>query len=137
MPQEIWQCPKCAREFSRKNQRHACGTGNSADVLRDRPQAVIEVYRAIESVINSLGKVEIVARDRYVLFRSRRIFVDLSIMQDSVRVAIHLGRRIDNPAFIKIVDYGKQVTHVAKIANLAELKNIEPLIIEAYQSSLA
>jgi predicted transport protein len=137
MPQEIWQCPKCAREFSRKNQRHACGTGNSADVLRDRPQAVIEVYRAIESFINNLGKVETVARDRYVLFRSRRIFVDLSVMQNAVRVAIHLSRRIDNPAFIKIVADGKQVTHVAKITNLAELKHIEPLIIEAYQFSLA
>ncbi|SEH63309.1 hypothetical protein SAMN05660691_00510 [Rheinheimera pacifica] len=137
MPREIWQCPKCAREFSRKNQRHACGTGNSADVLRDRPQAVIEVYRAIESFINKLGKVETVARDRYVLFRSRRIFVDLSVMQNAVRVAIHLSRRIDNPIFIKIVANGKQVTHVAKITNLVEFKHIEPLIKEAWQFSLA
>ncbi|MDP2714413.1 DUF5655 domain-containing protein [Rheinheimera sp.] len=137
MPPEMWQCPKCVREFSRKNQRHACGTGNNADVLRDRPPAVIEVYRALENFINNLGKVETVARDRYVLFRSRRIFVDLSIMQDAVRVAIHLGRRIDNPAFIKIVADGKQVTHVAKIASLAELKHIEQLLTEAWQFSLA
>ena len=88
MRQNMWKCSQCAREFTRKNQRHACGTGNSADVLRDRPQAVIEVYRAIENFINNLAKVETVARDRYVLFRSRRIFVDLSIMQDAVRMAI-------------------------------------------------
>ena len=137
MNSEMWQCPECAREFSRKNQRHACGTGNSADVLRDRPQAVVEVYRAIEGFINSLGNVETVARDRYVLFRSRRIFVDLSIMQDAVRVAIHLSRRVDNPLFIKIVADNKQVTHVAKIASLAELKHIKPLITEAWQFSLA
>ncbi|WP_349814227.1 DUF5655 domain-containing protein [Rheinheimera oceanensis] len=66
------------------------------------------------------------------MFRSRRIFVDLSIMQDSVRVAIHLSRRIDNLIFIKIVADGKQVTHIAKITNLAELKHIEPLIKEAW-----
>jgi len=137
MKSEMWQCPKCAREFSRKSQRHACGTGNSADVLRGRSQEIMEVYRALESVINSLGKVETVARDRYVLFRSRRIFVDLSIMQDAVRVAIHLGRRVDNPIFIKVVADSKQVTHVAKITNLAELKHIEPLITEAWQFSLA
>lgn len=132
----MWQCPKCAREFSRKNQRHACGTGDSADVLRDRPQAVIEVYRAIESFMNNLGKVETVARNRYVLFRSRRIFVDLSIMQDAVRVAIHLSRRIDSSLFIKIVADSKQVTHVTKIASLDELKHIEPIIREAYEFSL-
>lgn len=137
MNPEMWQCPNCQREFSRKNQRHACGTGNSTDVLRNRPPAVAEVYHAIESFINNLGRVETVARDRYVLFRSRRIFVDLSIMRDAVRVAIHLGRRVDNPAFIKIVDDGKQVTHVVKITSLAELKNIEPLLTEAWQFSLA
>ena len=137
MNSEMWQCPKCAREFSRKNQRHACGTSNSADVLRNRPPAIIEVYRALESAINRLGKVETVARDRYVLFRSRRSFVDLSIMQDAVRLVIHLGRRVDNPAFIKIVADGKQVTHVAKISSLAEVKQFEPLLAEAWQFSLA
>ncbi|WP_445768633.1 DUF5655 domain-containing protein [Rheinheimera sp.] len=129
MPPQTWQCPNCQREFSRKNQRHACSTGNSADVLQGRPLAVVEVYRAIESFMNNLGTLETVARDRYVPFRSRRIFVDLSIMRDAVRVAIHLGRRVDNPAFIKIVDGGKQVTHVVNIASLAELKNTEPLLI--------
>ncbi len=24
----MWQCPQCQREFSRKNQRHVCGTCN-------------------------------------------------------------------------------------------------------------
>lgn len=133
----MWQCPKCEREFTRKNQRHSCGTGNRDDVVRDRPQSVVEVYRAIEKFVNELGKVETVARDRYVLFRSTRIFVDLSIMKDVVRVAIHIGRKVGNPLFIKIVDDGKQVTHVAKIGSLGELRQIEPLIKEAYEFSLS
>ncbi|WP_369127366.1 DUF5655 domain-containing protein [Bowmanella dokdonensis] len=133
----MWQCPKCKREFTRKNQRHACGTGDRDDVIRDRPQSVVEVYRAIEEFTSKLGKVETVARDRYVLFRSSRIFVDLSIMKDVVRVAVHIGRTVDNPIFIKIVDDGKQVTHVAKIANLRELKKLEPYIKEAYEFSVS
>ena len=136
MQQNMWQCPKCQREFSRKNQRHVCGTGDSADVLRGRPPALIEVYQAIESVIKQLGDVETVARDRYVLFRSRRIFTDLSIMKDAVRVAIHLGRKVDNPMFIKVVDDGKQVTHVAKITNPADVSQLIPLFKEAYTFSL-
>ncbi|MBU1311388.1 MAG: hypothetical protein KKE30_17845, partial [Gammaproteobacteria bacterium] len=122
--------------FSRKNQRHACGTGNRADVLRDKPPAVIEVYRAIENIVTQLGDVEIVARDRYVLFRSRRIFTDLSIMKDAVRLAIHLGRKVDNPLFIKVVDDGKQVTHVVKIASAADVSQLIPLLKEAYTFSL-
>lgn len=133
----MWQCTKCKREFTRKNQRHVCGTGNRDDVIRDRPQSVVEVYQAIENYVNTLGKVETVTRDRYVLFRSVRIFTDLSIMKDVVRVAIHIGRKVENPIFIKIVDDGKQVTHVAKIGNLGELKVIEPLLKEAYDFSLS
>lgn len=45
MQQNIWQCPNCLREFSRKNQRHACGTGNSTDVLGGRPQASVVFTR--------------------------------------------------------------------------------------------
>lgn len=133
----MWQCSKCNREFTRKNQRHACGVGDRDKVIRDRPQSVVEVYLAIEEFVNTLGKVEVVARDRYVLFRSARIFSDLSIMKDAVRVALHIGRKVENPIFIKVVDDGKQITHVAKIRSLSELKEIEPLIREAYDFSLS
>jgi len=133
----MWQCPTCNREFTRKNQRHVCGTGNREDVIRNRPQSVVEVYQAIEKFITNLGKVEIVARDRYVLFRSTRIFTDLSIMKDVVRVAIHVGRKVENSIFIKVVDDGKQVTHIAKIGSLKELKEIEPLMKEAYEFSVS
>ncbi|OBP14873.1 hypothetical protein A5320_14270 [Rheinheimera sp. SA_1] len=136
MTPQLWQCPQCQREFSRKNQRHACGAGNSDDVIRDRPQSVVEVYQAIADFVNHLGKVETIAKDRYVLFRSVRIFIDLSIMKDVVRVAIHVGRRINHPIFIKVVDDGKQFTHVAKIGSLDELKEIEALLKEAYDFSL-
>ncbi|MBT1063509.1 hypothetical protein KJY73_07980 [Bowmanella sp. Y26] len=98
---------------------------------------MVEVYHAIEAFAKQLGKIEIVARDRYVLFRSSRIFVDLSIMKVAVRVAIHLGRTVENPLFIKVVDDGNQVTHVAKISNLDELKHIQPLIEEAYRFSVS
>lgn len=90
----------------------------------------------MEKLVNELGKVEIVARDRYVLFRSTRIFTDLLIMKDVVRVAIHLGREVKNPEFIKVVDGGKKVTHVIKIGRPGELEEIKPLIKEAYEFSL-
>lgn len=131
-----WQCPKCDRKFTRKNQRHACGTGDREHVLRNRPTSVVETYNAIESFIKKLGSIEIVARDRYVLFRSTRIFTDLSIMTDAVRVAIHLEEKVDDTIFIKTVDGGKTVTHVIKIKETADVKNIEPYLKAAYQFSI-
>lgn len=132
----MWVCPLCHRTFTRINQRHRCGTGQPEEVTQNRSAFVVELYQAIATFVNQLGPVETVARDRYVLFRSQRIFTDLSIMKDAVRVAIHLGRQVQDPVFIKIVADAKQATHVAKIVSLDEFMIIQPFIKEAYLHSL-
>jgi predicted transport protein len=105
-------------------------------VLRDRPEALRALYDALEKHVKTLGQVEVVAKDRYVLFRSRRIFTDLSIRKAAIRVAIHTGRKLDDPRFIKIVSDGRQVTHVVEISEPRELKALEPYLKEAYAFSL-
>jgi hypothetical protein len=122
----VWTCPKCQRTFTRPNQRHACGAPQQSDVVRGRPPAIVDTYTALEAFARSLGPVEVVARDRYVLFRSTRIFTDLSIMTDAVRVAIHLGRRVDVPIFFKIAEDRRHTTHVAKIRSRRELDAVLP-----------
>src|SRR5688572_15138958 len=111
-----WQCSKCKRRFTRKNQRHACGTGDRHEVLRNRPPELVALYGALEKFAKSLGPVEFVARDRYVLLRSQRIFADLVVMSGALRVAIHLSRQVKNDElFVKVVSDRRHVTHVAKV----------------------
>jgi predicted transport protein len=133
----LWTCPQCKRRFTRKNQRHACGTGERADVLRNRPQEVVDLYAALETFVKSLGPVEFVTRERYVLLRSQRIFADLVIMSDALRLAIHLSREAKNPLFIKIVSDRKQVTHVAKLHKFDQLETMKPFLREAYEYSIS
>lgn len=132
----VWRCPKCKRAFSRKNQRHACGTGERAEILRGRSDELVRLYVAIEKLAKSFGPVEIVARQRYALLRSVRIFADLVMMTDAVRVAIHLGRKVDDPIFFKQVEGERFVTHVAKVRSAAEREAIEPYLKEAYAFSV-
>jgi hypothetical protein len=132
-----WSCPKCGRSFTRKNQRHACGTGDGTDVLRGRPETLVAVYRTVESFAKSLGKIEIVSRDRYVLLRTVRIFADLVIMTDAVRIAIHLPRTVSNPVFFKVAADTRHVSHVAKLRRVEDVDVVKPYIEEAYNFSLA
>jgi hypothetical protein len=131
-----WTCPRCHRTFTQPNQRHACGTGDRQDVLRNRPESVVRTYAALESFARSLGPIEIVARERYVLLRSVRIFADLVIMADAVRVAVHLARKVDDPLFFKVVADRKKVTHVAKLVAEEEVHAIEAYLREAYDTSV-
>lgn len=132
-----WACPQCKRRFTRKNQRHACGTGDRSQVLRNRPPGLIALYTELETFLKALGQVEVVARERYVLFRSTRIFADLSVMTDSLRLVIHLPRRAEHALFEKIVSDRRHVSHVVKLRARRELDELKPLLREAYQRSIS
>ena len=96
----MWTCRRCGRRFRQKNQRHACGTGG-ADVVRGRPAQLVALYGSLEAFARSLGEIEIVARERYVLLRTTRIFTDLTVMTDCLRVVVHLDRLAKDPLFEK------------------------------------
>lgn len=133
----MWTCPTCKRRFTRANQRHACGTGDRADVLRNRPTEIVELFEALETFAKSLGPVEFVTRNRYVLLRSNRIFADLVVMPDALRLAIHLSRKVEHELFMKVVSDRKQVTHVAKLHDMEELESLKPFLREAYKYSVS
>jgi len=132
-----WRCPECKRQFTRKNQRHACGTGNRAEVLRNRSPELIELYAALETFAKSLGPVELVTRERYVLLRSNRIFADLTVMTDALRLAIHLGRKAEHRLFVKVGTDRKHITHVVKLHEMTDLEAMKPFLREAYEYSIS
>jgi predicted transport protein len=135
-PSAGWKCPSCRRSFTQINQRHACGTGDRSQVLRNRSPELVRLYEAVEAFARSLGPIEIVARDRYVLLRTTRIFADLVIMTDAVRVAVHLRRPLTDALFFKVVSDGKKVTGVTKLTTEKELQRLLPYLKEAYEASL-
>jgi hypothetical protein len=128
-----WICPKCRRSFRRVNQRHQCGTGDRGEVLRNRPATIVAFYGSIESYAKSLGPIEFVTRERYVLLRSTQIFADLVVMTDAIRAAVQLGRKADDPLFFKVGSNGKRVSHVAKLKTETEVQRILPYLKEAYE----
>ena len=132
-----WTCPNCSRQFTRQNQRHACGTGEGENVLRNRPPELVSLYESIEAFVKSLGQVEFVTRDRYVLMRTRKIFADLVVMSDALRLAIHLPKEMKNPLFIKVVADRRHVSHVAKIQSQKEFSALKPFLREAYEFSVS
>jgi predicted transport protein len=131
-----WACPQCKRRFARLNQRHTCGTGDRNQVLRNRPAALVALYVELESFLTTLGALEVVARERYVLFRTTRIFADLSVMTDSLRLVIHLSRRAEHALFVKVVADRRQISHVVQLHHTRELQEMKPLLREAYQRSI-
>jgi predicted transport protein len=127
-----WACPRCHRAFRQVNQRHACGVGSAATLLKNRPPALADLYRKLETTVKSFGEVEVVTRDRYALFRTTRIFADLTVMRDALRVVVHLGRKVSAPFFIKTGPSGNRVSHVALVRTAEDLRTVLPFLREAF-----
>jgi hypothetical protein len=130
----VWACPKCGRSFRREGQRHACGLGSRATLLRGKPPGLVTLYHSLEAMLQRLGTVEIVTRDRYALFRTTRIFVDLIFMRDALRVVVHLDREVGAPCFFKVQRGSpNRVAHVAMLRTAGELQTIAPYLERAYR----
>lgn len=95
------------------------------------------LYASVESFARTLGPMEIVARRRYVLFRSTRVFADFVLMTDGLRAAVHLARRVEHPLFIKAAADRGKVTHVAKLRRREDFIVLRPYLREAYEASLS
>ena len=132
-----WSCPRCGRSFRQVNQRHACGVGDAASILKDRTPELSDLYRKLESTVKRFGDVEVVTRDRYALFRTTRIFADLTVMKDALRVVVHLGRKVSAPYVIKSAPGGKRVSHVILVRTAGELRTVLPLLREAFDLAMS
>jgi len=128
-----WACPRCGRTFRQVNQRHACGVGRAATLLKGRPPALADLYQKLETTARSFGAVEVVTRDRYALFRTTRIFADLTVMRDALRVVVHLGRKVSAPYFIKSGPSGNRISHVALVRTAEDLRTVVPFLREAFE----
>jgi hypothetical protein len=106
-------------------------------LLKGRPPALTALYRKLETTVRGFGDVEVVTRDRYALFRTTRIFADLTVMRDALRVVIHLGRKAGAPCFIKIGKSGKRVSHVALVRTAEDLRAILPFLREAFDLAMS
>lgn len=101
-------------------------------MLKDRPATLVQLYEKLEATVRGFGNVEVVTRHRYALFRTTRIFADLTVMREALRVVVHLAGKANEPCFIKIGRDGKRVSHVALVRTPAELRRIVPFLREAF-----
>jgi predicted transport protein len=103
-------------------------------LLEGKPEPLVKLYLVLEKTLKGLGGVEIVAHERYALFRTTRVFADLVFMSDALRLAILLDREVKDPLFFKIGRMSRhRVGHVTKLRSSAELRAVTPYLKEAYR----
>ncbi len=133
----VGACPQCGRVFNRARTRHACGTGDRDAMLAGKPPLLVALYERLERQARGFGAIEVVAKPRYALLRTTRIFADVVFMKDALRLALQLDRRFDGRLFFKTVeDERGRVQQVAKLHDDEELERMWRYLQHAYRCSL-
>ncbi len=92
------------------------------------------LYGSLEDTIRGFGEVEIVTRERYARFRTTRIFADLTVMREGLRLVVHLDREVRAPCFVKVQRGSpKGIAHVTLLRSAPELRTVVPYLEEAYR----
>jgi predicted transport protein len=106
-------------------------------LLKGRPPVLTDLYRELETTVRGFGEVEVVTRDRYALFRTTRIFADLMVTRDALRVVVHLGRKVSAPCFFKVGPSGNRVSHVGLVRTAGDLRTVMPFLREAFDLAVS
>jgi ABC-type uncharacterized transport system ATPase subunit len=112
--------------------------GSRKGLLKGKPESLVKLYLELEKKMKSFGRVEIVARGRYALFRTTRIFADLVFMRDALRLAVLLNREVKDSLFFKTGRMSThRIAHVAKLRNDADVRAVLPYLKEAHRFAQA
>ncbi len=102
----LWQCPLCGARFVTRNMSHSCGRYRLADLFRGKPRAVRTAYDRLRVLIQACGPVEIIPQKTRIVFTTRMRFAAVMPRSAWLEGHLNLARRVDDPRFFKIVQYG-------------------------------
>ncbi len=90
---QVWQCPKCKREFAKKNQQHSCVVYPLAKHFENKPFAKELFQHLKKRIIASIGPVKVESLPCCIHFVSSYTFGGVWAMKDGIR----LDFRVDHP----------------------------------------
>ena len=113
----MWVCPKCGREFKRKDQQHACTLISKESLFSKRPQGLKDLYDKVESHVKKLGGYrEETVRPDVIFFKTKNTFLAVKVKKDHLDVEFLLDHLEDVPPVSKYLQTSKnRVAHVVPV----------------------
>ncbi len=114
---ERWTCPKCKREFGRKNQGHMCSRGLTVDEYFasandwERP-----IFDTVSDHLQQLGDVIVDPVAMGIMFKNGPMLCELRAKNKWTAVGFFLRRRLTSARLSrKVTDYQGKYFHVVNI----------------------
>ncbi len=132
---KLWTCPKCNREFERKNQSHSCKSYPVEKYFEGKEKGKILYDDLKHKLEKAIGSFKIQSLECCIHFDNTTTFAAVKIFKNKIQIEFSLGYEIANKRFIKIIHLSaNQYLHFTNITNKEEIDNeLIKWIQEAYK----
>jgi hypothetical protein len=104
----MWKCPKCGREFKRKDQPHSCRTWPVENHFKNKENVrpLFEEFK--KKLEEAVGPFKVRSLHCCMHFVSDFSFLATFPMKDRIKIHFVVGRRIENPRIVNSVKITKK-----------------------------
>lgn len=118
-----WICPKCKRQFGRREQSHVCVPAMTPDeYYADLPAFHREVHEAVVEHLRSEGEIHVETVGVGVLIKHGRTIVELRPMHKWLALSFVLPRMVKHPRITRTMPVHEDTTsHVVRIFSVDDI----------------
>ncbi len=118
----MWQCPKCRREFRKKNQEHSCEVISIEDHLVNRPSTIIDSFRKVSDYLIDLGDdVKVTPVKNTILFSVGSSFAAVKPRKSFLQIEFALAAKVETFPVFKVLQISKsKYLHYVRIEKKEE-----------------
>lgn len=133
MNRDFWKCPKCEREFSKKNQFHSCVSISITEHFKNKLPLLETIFNALRKKVEEFGQIRIDAVNTSINFGGKSQFSTLYVLEESIKLDFVLKKRIQSPRMIRVRGpTNNYYTYTIKLKDLSDVD--EELLGWLYES---
>jgi len=119
----MWQCPKCKRNFKRKDQQHSCILITKESLFVKRPKELKKLFNLIEKKVSQFGSYrEETVRPDVIFFKTKSTFLGIKVKKDHLVVEFFLDHLENVPPVFKHLQTSKhRVVHLVAVDREEEI----------------
>ena len=117
-----WKCPKCGREFSKKNQWHSCVSISIDEHFKNKPPILKKVFNVLQKEVEKFGRIRIDIVQTSINIGGKSHCISLFVLKESLKVDFLLKRRIQSPRFTRVRGpTNNYYTYTLKLKDLSDV----------------
>jgi hypothetical protein len=97
----MWQCPKCKREFTKKNQNHSCVVYPIEKHYKGKEDSKGLFEKLVAQIEENIGDVKIESLPCCIHLVSSYTFCGVWLLKDKIRLDFRVPYKIDSERIVK------------------------------------